>query len=88
MAGRPRWSRYQLALEIRSFLDEFDMKPTPFGIAAAQDDKLLWRIENAPYGISLDKADRIRSFMAQYRADHFGRRHDHQPNQRDKVSSA
>lgn len=71
-ANRPRWSRYELAQEIRVFLDEFDMKPTPFGIAAAQDDKLLWRIENAPNGISLDKADRIRTYMTQHRDRAYG----------------
>ena len=67
-SARPRWSRYALAQEIRDFLEEFDLKPTPFGLAAAKDDKLLWRIENAPNGISLDKADRIRAFMSEFRA--------------------
>jgi hypothetical protein len=76
-AERPRWSRYQLAQEIRDFLDEFDMKPTPFGMAAAKDDKLLWRIENAPNGISLDKSDRVRAYMAQYREN--AKKDDDQP---------
>lgn len=60
-------SRFALAAEIEDFLAETGMKPTPFGLAAARDDKLLWRIKNAPKGISLDKADRIRNFMAEMR---------------------
>lgn len=63
----PGPSRMRLAQEIRQFLNETGMFPTPFGILAAKDDKLLWRIENAPKGISLDKADRIREFMAESR---------------------
>jgi hypothetical protein len=53
------------------------MKPTPFGTEAANDDKLLWRITHAPYGISLDKADRIRAYMARYRRMNPRRVHDH-----------
>lgn len=56
------------------------MYPTPFGIRAAKDDKLLWRIKHAPKGISLDKADRIYAFMSEWTeandtdADHPGNR--------------
>ncbi len=63
----PGPSRVRLAKEIRQFLNETGMFPTPFGILAAKDDKLWWRIENAPKGISLDKADKIREFMAESR---------------------
>ncbi len=45
------------------------MAATPFGLNAAGDDKLLWRIEHATHGISLDKADRIIRFMERYEAD-------------------
>jgi hypothetical protein len=59
-------SRQRLAKKIRGFLARTGMSPTPFGLLAARDDKLLWRIENAKYGISLDKADRIYAFMETY----------------------
>src|SRR5262245_9010142 len=61
-------SRKQLAMEIRDFMARTGIRQTPFGLMAANDDKLLQRIENARYGISLDKADRIRAFMAAYSA--------------------
>ena len=59
-------SRQKLATDIELFLQETQMSPTPFGLMAARDDKLLWRIKNAKYGISLDKADRIYVFMRTY----------------------
>jgi hypothetical protein len=59
-------SRQQLAATIEDFLARTGMSPTPFGLMAARDDKLLWRIRNAKYGISMDKADRIYAFMDTY----------------------
>lgn len=85
--SRPRWSRYQLAQEIKDFLEETGMKPTPFGMQAAGDDKVLWRIENAPNGISLDKADRIRDFMAKYR-QRAGISHGHANRNEDEAAPA
>jgi hypothetical protein len=54
---------------IRKFLERTGMSQTPFGLIAAGDDKLLWRIEHATHGISLDKADRIMDFIERYEAD-------------------
>lgn len=59
--------RETLAAEIEAFLAETKMQPTPFGVLAAKDDKLLWRIRNSPNGITLEKADRVRNFISTYR---------------------
>lgn len=65
----PGPSRQHLARMIRDFLDRTGMKPTPFGLNSAGDDKLLWRIESAKHGISMDKADRIIRYMEEYEAN-------------------
>lgn len=65
----PGPSRKRLAKVIRAFLKRTGMKPTPFGIHAANDDKLLQRIETAAYGISMDKADEVMKFIENYEAD-------------------
>lgn len=64
----PGPSRIWLAKEIRAFLQETGMRPTPFGILAANDDKILQRLERSPKGITLDKADGIIEFMREARA--------------------
>lgn len=73
----PGPSRLALAKEIRDFLERTGWAPTPFGIAAAKDDKLLQRIECAPRGISMDKADKIRRFMADWDKQKNGHRSRH-----------
>jgi len=59
-------SRDVLLQQVHDFLVITGQKPTPFGREAAKDDKLLYRIGDAPNGISQDKADRVRAFMAQH----------------------
>ena len=55
--------------QVVDFLRLTKMSPSLFGKLAASDDKILYRIGGAPNGISLDKADRVRSFMATYLRD-------------------
>lgn len=81
MSKKPRPAplprRHRLIQDIEAFLEKTGMKPTPFGLSAARDDKLLWRIKNAPNGISLDKYDRVRVYMdTYYRAREEGVGHD------------
>ena len=66
MPVTPGPSRQALAQIIRNFLSRTGMSQTRFGIVAAQDDKILWRLEHAPRGISMDKADRIHAYIEAY----------------------
>lgn len=56
-------STAQLLSEIESFLEKTGMPPTTFGLEAVKDGHLV-RWLRAGKGITLDRADRIREFIA------------------------
>lgn len=52
--------------QVVDFLRITGISPTRFGVEAALDEKILFRIGAAPNGISLDKADHVREYMADH----------------------
>ena len=59
-------TRDQLLTDIKAFLERTDVTPTDFGIKSIGDPNLMRRLRNGK-DVTLCTADRIRSFMRDYK---------------------
>ena len=65
-------TRVQILGEISGFLAEFQIGKSSFGTEAAGDGNLVRRLKRGE-GITIDKLDRIRGYMAGKRAEQAAR---------------